>query len=711
MKKSERDKTLLTMRFWTILIPSLFFSYATDTFHLTVLCLSAFLYNFMGNGPVKVSLRSAIYSITLALTVIVLTNTIFEVEGRFYLTPSEMGIPTALIFSMALLFFDDRPSFSASILIMSVFSMMMCGDITNSHVFKNLPLPSVLGKMEYIHLIYVLSLVLSIIPFYYLMNRSQNKLAFTSNTSFKMNAIKFSIIISCLVAVFILYRPTQRVVVPFTKDLESKMVRAISQWRFSKKKTAFQKNVDLRDSYFNFDHESENVILIRVESPRTPGYIRSRVYEQYKDGIWGSTDDSSVMNLLSEEHEYSFNTFSFNGEEQVSRDELEKIQIYYSGNFKVENILHQGKSRYLEMTCEVLNQTDSGTVSGTELDFASGVTLFNEKGWSSEDSFKGPELNENNRGQYLLHDLDYKVRLNNLINSIDILKGDTDDPNVFAAKIAYFFNKKYTYQLGVKLQRDKDPVMAFLTPPTDEDRKGHCEYFATSAVMMLRAKNIPARYVTGFYCQEQHPNGEYYLGRSMDLHAWVEYYDEKAKVWRLLEPTPASGMPNGKKNFNFFSAAWDSFVKRWQDLMANIVKGYFAESVILFLKGILDIAIWCFNSIPKAIISLTLIFLWYRRRWKKRKKIVVAQDLKYIHKDLKKLLKKLAGIKGFSINEAMTIREIIREIDQQNNPMLQAYSACLREYESIRYNPSMRNSNNIIAMKKKINLTLKSRVR
>ena len=709
-KTQERDRVLLTMRFWAILIPCLFFSYATDTLHLTALCLIAFVINFVGRDPVKVTLRSGIYSVTLALTIIVLTNTIFEVEGRFYLTPSEMGIPTALIFAMTLLFYDDRPSFSASILIMSVFSMMMCGDITNSHVYKTLPIPAILGKMEYIHLIYVISLVLSFIPYFYLMNRSQNKLLFIGSGSAKLKIIKFSIVFACLVGVFLLYRPTQKVVVPFTKDLESRMVRAISQWRFNKQKTAFQKQVNLRDSYFNFEHETENTILIRVESPRAPGYIRSRIYVSYVDGVWGSKADSTVMHLLSEDHEYSFNTFSFNGLEQVSRDELDKIQIYYSGNFRVENVLHQGKSRYIEMTCETLDQTDSGTVTGKDLDFSSGITLFNEKGWSSEDSFKGPVLNENNSSIYLLPESELKKDISKLVDSFNIVDKKNNDPNIFARNIAKFFNEKYTYKLGVKIEGNEDPVVRFLSPKNDEERQGHCEYFASAAVMMLRSKDIPARYVTGFYCQEQHPNGQYYLGRSMDLHAWVEYYDEKAKVWRLLEPTPASGLPTGKQNFNFVTATWDSFVKRWQDLMSNIVKGYFAESVLMFLKGIMDMIIWCFDSIPKAIISLTIIFLWFKRRHKRRKAPDISQELQLVHKEINKLLKKLAGIKGFSLNESMTIREIISQIELQNNPQLQAYSSCLREYESIRYNSKMRSSDAVAAMKQKITTTLKTRI-
>ena len=712
--KAKRDPVLILMRCWTVLIPSLFFSYVTDTVHMAFLALAASIIAFFRKETIQITLRSVIYTIVLALTVIVLTNTIFKIDNRFYLTPSEMGIPTALVFAIALLFYDDRPSFSASILVLAVFSIMMCGDITDHHIVRNLPLPAVMGRLETVKLVYVISLVLCVIPFFYLMNRSHNKLRITNQSS-KMAIIKYSLVFFSFCLVFICYKPTQNVVVPFTKDLESKMVRALSQWRFNKKKTAFQKNVDLKDSYFHLEGDALDAVLIRVESKRTPGYIRSRVYEAYHEdkGIWGSNDKPAVMDLKNEDHEFSFNTFSFNGlyaseEVKPKRDELERLDIYYSGNFRVENILHQGKSKYIEMTCETLSQTDSGTVTGNDIDFSGGVTLFNDKGWSSEDAYDGPVLNEENRKPYTFMSFNYKHTIRRFVESIDILDNETDDPKLFAASIAKFFNAEYTYELGVKFTTNEDPVIEFLKGGTD--RKGHCEYFATTAVMMLRSKDIPARYVTGFYCQELHPNGQYYLGRSKDLHAWVEFYDDKTKKWYLLEPTPSNGLPSGNGKFNFFSENWDAFKKRWQDLLSNIVRGYFADSIIMFIKGLWDMIIWCFSSVPKAIISCLILFIWFKLRQKKIRTIPLGKEIEVIHKDIQKVLTKLSKVKGLTITDSMTIREIMEMLKQKGNEQLSAYISCLEEYESVRYNPKLRSSENIQQIRSKISLTLNTRI-
>ena len=706
--KEKRDKSLLLMRFWTVLIPSLFFSYVTDTLHLAILCIVAGILNFLSAEPVKITLRSVIYSVVISLTIIVLSNTIFKIEGRFYLTPSEMGIPTALVFAMALLFFDDRPTFSASILILAVFSIMMCGDITNPHIFKNLPLSSELGKMEFIHFMYVVSLLFCIIPFFYLMNRSHNKLLFTAKRSVKLIVLKFVLVAVSLASVFMLYRPTQNVVVPFTKNLESKMVRALSQWRFNRKKTAFQQHVNLRDSYFNFEESDLDTILMRVESKRTPGYIRNRVYETYKDGVWGSKEKGSIMNLLQEDHEYSFNTYSFNGLEQTDRTKLDKLQIYYTNDFKVQNIAHQGKTRYVEMTCETLNQTISGSISGKQIDFSGGITLYNDTDWSSEDAFNFPKIDDSNRAEFTqMPDLPYKLRVKQFIYQVDLLKRESDDPKIFAAKIVNFFNEKFTYKLGVDLDRNDDPVFAFLAA-----RKGHCELFASTTVMFLRSQDIPARYVTGFYCQEEHPGGDYYIGRSKDLHAWVEFYDDQTEQWYLLEPTPANGLPQGKSSFNYLSSSWDAFKKYWQDLMSSIVRGYFAESILLFLKGILDLIIWCFSSVLKSIISLSLIYLWFywRKKRKKNTEYDPGKEITLIRKDLDKILNKLSKIKELKIKPSMTIRDIIQQVDGLNKPQLESYTACLKEYESIRYNAGARTETSINEMKSKISQALKTRI-
>jgi len=78
-----------------------------------------------------------------------------------------------------------------------------------------------------------------------------------------------------------------------------------------------------------------------------------------------------------------------------------------------------------------------------------------------------------------------------------------------------------------------------------ESDTGYCVHFATAAAVLLRAAGIPARYVEGYMvsCQAD----EQVTVTNQEAHAWVEYYDSHAAVWRILEATPAAGsLPDGE---------------------------------------------------------------------------------------------------------------------------------------------------------------------
>jgi hypothetical protein len=79
------------------------------------------------------------------------------------------------------------------------------------------------------------------------------------------------------------------------------------------------------------------------------------------------------------------------------------------------------------------------------------------------------------------------------------------------------------------------PIDAFLT----RTRKGHCEYFATAFVLLLRAQNIPARVATGFYTTERRQGGKSYgyVVRQSDAHAWAEVW-LNGYGWLTFDPTP-----------------------------------------------------------------------------------------------------------------------------------------------------------------------------
>jgi hypothetical protein len=68
-------------------------------------------------------------------------------------------------------------------------------------------------------------------------------------------------------------------------------------------------------------------------------------------------------------------------------------------------------------------------------------------------------------------------------------------------------------------------------------RKGHCEYFATATVLLLRQAGIPARYVGGYSAQEYSPRDKAFVVRSRHAHAWAVAW--VGGRWVNVDTTPA----------------------------------------------------------------------------------------------------------------------------------------------------------------------------
>ena len=91
----------------------------------------------------------------------------------------------------------------------------------------------------------------------------------------------------------------------------------------------------------------------------------------------------------------------------------------------------------------------------------------------------------------------------------------------------------YTYYLEYDKTLDKqnDVVMSFLTTY----KEGICQHFASSTVVMLRALNIPARYVGGLHAGVV-SGGTWTAVTANAAHAWVEIY-KPGFGWARLDPT------------------------------------------------------------------------------------------------------------------------------------------------------------------------------
>ncbi len=85
-------------------------------------------------------------------------------------------------------------------------------------------------------------------------------------------------------------------------------------------------------------------------------------------------------------------------------------------------------------------------------------------------------------------------------------------------------------------------------------RRGHCEFFASALVLMLRSQGIPSRVVVGFHGGDFDQDTNAYIVRKRNAHAWVEAYFRPeqcprswfgtgqasgAGAWLRLDPTPA----------------------------------------------------------------------------------------------------------------------------------------------------------------------------
>src|SRR5882724_2363106 len=116
-----------------------------------------------------------------------------------------------------------------------------------------------------------------------------------------------------------------------------------------------------------------------------------------------------------------------------------------------------------------------------------------------------------------------------------------------------FFQGKFTYSLWQgrdKLSRSNETALTrFLL----FSRSGHCEYFATATVLLLRELKIPARYAVGYAVHEK--SGKGYVARQRDAHSWCLVWNEKTKIWEDFDTTPGSWIEmEGKR-----ASLWERF--------------------------------------------------------------------------------------------------------------------------------------------------------
>ncbi len=186
---------------------------------------------------------------------------------------------------------------------------------------------------------------------------------------------------------------------------------------------------------------------------------------------------------------------------------------------------------------------------------------------------------------------------------------DPDNPLQAAARIEKNLRSRYGYTRNEVVAPNKDPVEYFLF----DRKKGHCEYFATSMVLILRSLGIPSRIVSGFAGGEWNRTAGFFTIRNKDAHSWVEVFIPD-QGWVRYDPSPRVFVPeatglmawfmrqvqalrlrwlvwivsyNGTRQRVFFRGVRTSFgdaKKRFRN-MGGLIKGLFLAVFLILLFG------------------------------------------------------------------------------------------------------------------------------
>jgi protein-glutamine gamma-glutamyltransferase len=136
----------------------------------------------------------------------------------------------------------------------------------------------------------------------------------------------------------------------------------------------------------------------------------------------------------------------------------------------------------------------------------------------------------------------------------------TDNNYDRAVAIESYLRTHFGYTLELPRRVPRDPLANFLF----ERKQGHCEYFASSMAVMLRALRIPSRVVNGFSGGEFNDLTAQYLVRASNAHSWVEAYFP-GYGWVSFDPTPAPPFPvrTGWSRIALYVDAMASFWREW----------------------------------------------------------------------------------------------------------------------------------------------------
>jgi transglutaminase-like putative cysteine protease len=188
------------------------------------------------------------------------------------------------------------------------------------------------------------------------------------------------------------------------------------------------------------------------------------------------------------------------------------------------------------------------------------------------------------------------------------------------------------------------------------ERRGHCQFFATAAAILLRRAQIPCRLVVGFASHESDPQGVVF--RARDAHAWIEIPGVDGR-WMRWDPTPPSPRPPDDDQTPLEAPPPMVIPKIQQQIDAD------EHPVITAVATTMDGWWWAVGAACAALAALVVAVRWRRRGDPRRALLVRRAD------DLADLARSL----GIAVSPATTVSALAQALGERTGVDLRAHLA------------------------------------
>lgn len=239
---------------------------------------------------------------------------------------------------------------------------------------------------------------------------------------------------------------------------------------------------------------------------------------------------------------------------------------------------------------------------------------------------------------------------------------------------AFYQREGFTYSL-------KPGKVSSFREFLQEKKTGFCSHYASATALILRARGIPTRLVSGFMGGNFNPYARFYLVTQNDAHVWVEALQDGK--WLRLDPTAwivpdrvtlggeaflataaagAGGSASAfarKFNFKWMRDAslwfnqWDFKFYQWLEEM-----DYYGQEA--FLTRLNFKRKWLYTFAPFVVIFFILLYLWQMKRLERNLGLTLQDSI------WKEFVTKVRG-KGLEL-VPVSVKEMERQIGNWEHP-------------------------------------------